>query len=154
MRQCWLLLIVAVLISSCTYEEVTLNDIRNFRIENVENRQIYFSFDARIVNPNAFALKISDSDLQMEINGVDMGQLYLSEAVKIPAGNDEFVPVRASVLTAGSSQGIVSILLGSVLSRAVDVRLKGEVKGGLIVYSKRIPVDHSERIEWGSNHFR
>lgn len=154
MQRLLLFVLMAVVAVSCRYEEVSFEEIRHFKIQKVEAQKIHFSFDARIVNPNAYALKVSDTDLKIEVNGVNLGQLYLSENLKIPAGNNDFLAVDASVQTAETAQGILSIVLGSVFSRAVDLRLTGEVKGGLLFFPKRIPVDHSERIEWNGTYSR
>lgn len=143
---------VIAALQSCQYTEVHIDDIRNFEIEKVEEKRIYFSFDARVINPNKYALKVSSTDLRCEINGVNMGQLYLSDKVKVPADNDEYVPVNASVTTEGAAQNVLSILLGSLFSQAVDIRLKGEVKGGLLFFPKKIRIDHSERVEWSGSY--
>jgi len=146
-----LLLLAAVLLQSCQYDDVAIADIRNFKIDKMEENRIYFSFDAKIINPNSYSLKVSATDLMFEINGVNMGLLHLSDAVKIPAGNDDYIPVHSSVSTKGAAQNVLSILLGSVFSQAVDIRLQGEIKGGVLFFPRKIPIDHSERIEWNGS---
>lgn len=146
-----LLLLATVLLQSCQYDDVAIADIRNFKIDKMEENRIYISFDAKINNPNSYSLKVSATDLMFEINGVNMGFLHLSEAVKIPAGNDDYIPVRSSVSTKDAAQNVLSIVLGSVFSRAVDVRLQGEIKGDVLFFPRKIPIDHSERIEWNGS---
>ena len=146
-----LLLLATVLLQSCQYDDVAIADIRNFKIDKMEENRIYISFDAKIINPNSYSLKVSATDLMFEINGVNMGFLHLSEAVKIPAGNDDYIPVRSSVSTKDAAQNVLSIVLGSVFSRAVDIRLKGDIKGGILFFPRKIPIDHSERIEWNGS---
>lgn len=143
-----LLLVIAGSLQGCQYEDVAISDIRNFEIERMEENRIYFSFDAKVINPNTYSLKVSATDLEFEINGVNMGLLHLSDAVKIPAGNDDYIPIHSSVSTKDAAQNVLSILLGSVFSQAVDIRLQGEIKGGVLFFPRKIPIDHSERIEW------
>lgn len=145
----WLVLALAfVALTSCQYQEVEITEVRRFRIEKMAGDRVHFSFDVKLRNPNNYALKVSSTDLVCEINGRNLGQLYLDEAVKVPAGNNDFIPVFSSVTTEGAAKNILPILLGSLFNRAVDIRLKGEIRGGTFIFPKTIAIDHSERVDF------
>ena len=145
----WLVLVLALIaFTSCQYEEVEIEEVRNFRVEKMTGERVHFSFDVKLLNPNNYALKVSSTDLLCEINGRNLGKLYLDETVRVPAGNKNFIPVLSSVTTEGASENILPILLGSVFNRAVDIRLKGEIRGGAFFFPKTIAIDHSERVDF------
>lgn len=146
-------LCVVLALTSCQYDEVEISDIRKFRIDKVDKNHIHFSFDIKLRNPNNYALKVSSTDLICELNGRNLGNLYLDEPVKIPAGNTDFIAIRSSVKTEGAANNVLPILLGSVLSQAIDIRLTGEVKGGAFIFPKTIQVDHSERVDFEGGMF-
>jgi len=141
-------LCVALTLTSCQYDEVEISDIRKFRIDKVDNNRIHFSFDIKLRNPNNYALKVSSTDLVCELNGRNLGNLYLDEPVKVPAGNNDYISIHSSVKTEGAANNVLPILLGSLLNRAIDVRLTGEVKGGAFIFPKTIQIDHFERVDF------
>lgn len=150
-KQLFVLALALIALTSCTYEEVEILEVRSFRIEKMSGNRLHFSFDVKLHNPNNYALKVSSTDLLCEINGRNLGKLYLDEAIQVPAGNKEFIPVLSSVATEGAAKNILPILLGSLFNRAVDIRLKGEVRGGTFIFPKTIDIDHSERVDFDAS---
>jgi LEA14-like dessication related protein len=143
----WCLLLSATL-ASCTYEEVAIHDIKGFKINKMEDRQIFFQFEIKLDNPNNYALKIKNSDLSINLNNKNLGQLYLSETLSVPAKNKDYVLVKSSVKTQGSAQDILSIMLGSLFTGALDVHIKGEVSGGSMIFPKKVQIDHAEKVRF------
>lgn len=140
--------LLTTLLSSCTYEEVVIHDIKGFKINKMEERQIFFQFEIKLDNPNNYALKIKNSDLSINLNNKNLGKLYLNETLSVPANNTDYVLVKSSVQTQGSAQDILSVMMGSLLTGALDVHIKGEVSGGTIIFPKKVQIDHAEKVRF------
>lgn len=143
----WSVLLTTFLVS-CTYEEVAIHDIKGFKINKMEDRQIFFQFDIKLENPNNYALKIKNSDLSINLNNKNLGKLFLDETLSVPAKNTDYILVKSSVKTEGSAQDILSIMMGSLFTGALDVHIKGEVTGGTFLYPKKVQIDHAEKVRF------
>ena len=144
----WLVIVcLALCCFSCQYNEVEVNDIRNFQIRKVENSRLFLSFDVLLNNPNSYQIKVLGTDLNCAINGRNLGNLRLDEPLVIPPKNEGFVPVNASLTTKGAAASALSVLVTSLISQSVDIHLSGDVRGGFFLFPKTIEIDHRERVE-------
>lgn len=139
-------LITLVLFTSCEYKEVEIKNIRNFRILNIEDQRVFFAFEILLINPNSYALKVSSSDLDCSLNGSNFGKLNLGKTLRIPAGNTDYISVESSVELSGSGQNLPSLVMATVLSNSIEFGLSGEIQGGVFVFTKSIPINHTERV--------
>lgn len=137
--------------ASCSYQDVDITDIRKFRVNSMGSDRLYFSFDVHIDNPNSYPLKVSSSDLEMEINRVNFGKLYLEESVQVPKKFKGYVNVQSSVSTEKAGSNLISVLVGSLLTQSLDVRLHGKVRGGSGLFTKNFDVDHREKVAFDGN---
>jgi LEA14-like dessication related protein len=127
---------------------VVIHDIKGFKINKMEDSQIFFQFEIKLDNPNNYALKIKNSDLSINLNNKNLGKLFLSETLSVPANNTDYVLVKSSVQTQGSAQDILSVMMGSLLTGALDVHIKGEVSGGSMIFPKKVQIDHAEKVRF------
>lgn len=139
-------LLSLLLFASCEYKEVEVKNIRNFRVVKVEEQRVFFSFDIQLINPNSYALKVSSSDLDCSLNGSNVGKLNLGSTLRIPSGNDEYLPVEASVELQGTGQNLPALALATVLSNSIEFGLSGEIRGGVFLFTKSIPIHYTERV--------
>lgn len=139
-------LITLLLFTSCEYKEVEIKNIRNFRVVKVEEQRVFFAFDIQLINPNSYSLKVSSSDLDCSLNGSNFGKLNLGNTLRIPAGNTDYLPVESSVELGGSGQNLPAIVMATVLSNSIEFGLSGEIRGGAFLFTKTIPINHTERV--------
>jgi len=145
--RCLILWVLAVGITSCQYNEVVVEDIRDFQIRKMEINRIFLGFKVKLKNPNSYQIKVSNTDLNCTINGRNMGNLRLDNKLLIPPGNDNYLTVNSSLTTKGAAGNVLSILLSSLISQSVEIHLTGDVQGGLFIFPKTIEIDHRERVD-------
>ena len=141
-------LIQLFLLSACSYEDVEISDIRNFRIEKMQESRMHLAFEVKVDNPNGYSLKVSGSDLDIELNSVPFGKLLLDNPLKVPANHNGYVSVNTSVSTKGAAGKLVAVTLGALMGHTLDVRLYGTVRGGTGVFSRKFEVDHHEKVQF------
>jgi len=148
LRSIFWVLILGLSLTSCKYEEVAIEDIKGFKINKMEAQQVFFEFQIKLNNPNSYALNVKNSDLSIKLNNKNMGKLLLSETIKVPAKNTDYILVKSSVKTEGSAQDLFSVMLGSLFSGALDLHIQGEVTGGTFIFPKKVQINHSEKVKF------
>ena len=94
-----------------------------------------------INNPNNFKFKVTDIDLDINLNGTDLGKVKELKNIKIPANSNEthtfLVEVEFSKVLAGSLN-----ILGSLMKKdKAKVKLKGKIHVKSFMIGKTIDVN-------------
>jgi len=144
MKQILGLLITVTLLSACSsYKDVQFKGTENFKIGKLEGKKLSFTFDAKLFNENGYTIKIKPCDLDLFINDQPMGIIHLDEKVKIKRKSETTVTVP---ITAELGPGALAKLATFKLRKTVSVRLKGTVKGGVFIFSKKEEIDETREI--------
>ena len=141
-------LLLVFLTTACfTYEDVDVKKVEDVRVENLlSSDPTKVTFDVRVHNPNGYAIKIKDVDLNLFVGNKDLGKLKLDKPVKFPRKKEAvqsitIVPDKKDILQAAA--GAAS---GAILSGKVKVKIKGRVKGKVMGIGKWFDVSHTESI--------
>ena len=140
----WMAVLIALVSSSCSQpKSLVYQDLRNFRLQQVNLQQATVVLDLQFYNPNGYGLNLKDGDLDAYFNDKYLGKARLDERTTVPARDTFLLPVS------------ITADLRSILSNAMDllskgdqnvlVRLQGTVragKGGLFI---GVPVRYEGR---------
>jgi len=138
------LLFTIYILSACSsYKDVQFKGTENFKIGQLEGKKLSFTFDAKLLNENGYTIKIKPCDLDLFINEQQMGIIHLDKKVKIKRKSETTVTIP---ITAELSQGALLKLATLKLNKTVSVRLKGTVKGGVFIFSKKEEIDETREI--------
>lgn len=149
----WLFLILPLLFFSivacisCTgIQPVELKKVESIKILQSSGQGIDLEIDVVLHNPNFFKCTISEGDLNIILNKVDLGNAKLLNQVKLPAKSELSQKFQVHV-------GVSTALLGgfasffSILKRnSADIQLKGTIKAKAFGISKVFPVDETTSI--------
>ena len=75
-----------VLLNSCgffTFLEPQIRQGEEIHITKINGKQIDFSFEATVYNPNGYGLKVKPSLLDVYVEGEYIGKVRLNEKVKV-----------------------------------------------------------------------
>lgn len=135
---------LGLLLNACSvYEDVEFKGATDFKLGKLDGRNVSFSFNAVLYNPNGYALKVKPSDLDVFIEGDHYGIIHLDERVKFKRKSEEIVLIP---MTAQLSPGALFKLAALAGREKVTVRLKGEVKGSVWCFSRKELVDETREI--------
>ncbi len=134
-----LLLLVA---TSCTFYEPEFRGGENFKLNGVANKQVKVNAGATVYNPNGYALKIKPSTVDLYLNDKYMGKVRLEKKVKMKAKKETDI---SAPLTLSLEDGALMKIMGLVGNggNGVKVGIKGQVKGGVFLFSKKFDVSES-----------
>ena len=140
-----LLVFTVALISSCSVNEVNVDNINNLSISEITSKHIGISMDVDIDNPNNFGFTISKVDLDFILNGKKLGKVYDLKNIHVPKKSKDTYTVVAKIkFNEGNSPGMA--LLGAFLNNKAVIQIKGKVYGRHFIFRKKIDVDEKRTI--------
>lgn len=142
-RKYWLILVVFIIASCNSYQDVEFKGTENLKLGKLEGKKISITFDARLENQNGYTIKIKPSDLEVFIDNVQLGTIHLDEKIKIKRKSESLVEVPLTVeLGPNALLNIAKIMV----KKNVNLRLTGDVKGGVWFISKKQHIDETREI--------
>lgn len=141
LKQLLLSIILITFLSSCEYKEVQFGDIEGVKVKEITKSNVSLELMIPINNPNNFKFKVTNIDLDINLNGTDLGKVKELKNIKIPANSNEthtfVVEVEFSKVLAGSLN-----ILGSLMKKdKAKVKLKGKIKVKAFMLGKTIDVN-------------
>ncbi len=135
--------IIVSLLSSCKFYEPELRGGESFQMKKMDGKEVLFTAGAKVYNGNWFGVKVKPSTLDLYIDGDYMGKVHLLKKVKMRAKKE--TDLQAEFLAELEGNALVKSL-GLALKGDVDVRLKGKIKGGVFIFSKKIDFDETRKM--------
>ena len=150
MRNLSLLFALTILISSCgcfTFNEPEMRGDEKINVSKVNGKTIEFTAEAKIYNPNCFTLKVKPSLLDLYVEGEYMGKVKLNKKVKLKRKKESNVE---ATFTAELTDGALMKALKFAAKKEIKVQLKGKIKGGVFIFSKKFEFDETKTIPGAS----
>ena len=101
---------------------------------------------AKIKNPNNTSFNIYKSEMDVTLNGLNVGKAYLSENVRIKKNSEE--PYKFLIKSDFSALSITDIpkIISMAMSKNVTVSLKGDLRAGKLFVKKSFPVQLTQKV--------
>lgn len=131
-------------LASCTtFREPEFIGSEGIKLNKIEGKNISFTVAFKILNPNWFGIKVKPSKVDVYVEDQFMGTVLLDEKLKLKAKkeNDLSIPLLAIL-----EDGAMFTALKYAKAEKVSVRITGKVKGGVWIFSKKIPLDEKRTI--------
>ena len=138
MKKLTFIFLIGLLISCKGFKEpvfVSFDGVDSFRWK--EGKQVSFNLKATLENPNGYALKIKPCSLDVFVEKRKLGVLRLEKKIKLKGKRENNLTAPISVKL---SSGAMFTLMRYAKRDSVSVRLEGEIKGGVFLFSKKAPI--------------
>jgi len=139
-----------VLLSSCGCLDFNAPEMRGgegFSLNKVDGNKIDMNVKANIYNDNCFNVKIKPSDLELYVEGEQVGTVRLNKKVKLKKRRETAVDAN---VTATLMDGVMMKMMSYATQPEIEVRLKGKAKGGVFIFSRKIEIDETKKISGAS----
>ena len=146
MKKIWLLLLLSVFFSSCTFvKPIKVSDVESVKLKKISLSHIDMLVSLPIENPNIFSFTVTELNLAIKINDIYIGDIQEASQKVIKAKSKQIVsfPVRVeirNVLT--GALGLVSAFGNS----HVNVNITGNVKAKSWLFKKKIDVNTNSKV--------
>ena len=142
-----MLLLTAMTLTSCGYEDVEVKEIRNVEVTKFSAEEFEANVTVLVDNPNWYKLTLTESDFDIYISGQHMGKGSLVEELEVPKKTEgEFtVTVKGNIASAGGN--VLGGLLNILMSEKQTVRLAGIATGKAMMFKREVLFDFEEEFE-------
>ncbi len=146
LKQISTLAFAVMMLSSCAVHEIELVRVEDFKVKSFSTKGATVEVKARIKNPNNFGFKVKSSNLNLLVGNNQMGTVELKDKIKIKRNAEEtYTFVLQSDLAQMLGGGLLGTL-GMMSKGNLNVKVKGDIKAGNLLYTKRIPINIDEKI--------
>ncbi|MGB0933934.1 MAG: LEA type 2 family protein [Lishizhenia sp.] len=138
------LLCLGVLLTGCIeYDDVEFEGVSNFKMGSFKEGKLTFDLDAKLFNPNGYAITVKPSEVDVFIEDDYIGIARLLEKVKMKKKTSEsyFIPLELTL-----EKGAMLKLMRYALKKEINVTIKGKVKGSVFGLSKKISINQKKTI--------
>lgn len=132
-----------LLLSSCAVEAPEFIGSNGFKMDKMDGKEILFTAGVKVNNPNWFGIKIKRSAVDVYIEDQLMGKVQLEKKVKMKARRESTLTLP---LKAVLEDGALITMMRYASKENVNVRIKGKVRGGVWIFSKKIEIDEKRQI--------
>ena len=129
---------------SLEFEEVEFVSMDSFEVKKIEGRNADMEATVTLFNPNFFGIKIKPSDLDVYVNDVYAGKVFLQEKVKLKKKTEAAYLAK---LRLEGDEGILLRLMGLMRKKEVEIELRGKVTGSVYGISKKVEVNEKKVVE-------
>ena len=133
-----------LLVSSCAVTAPEIRGGESFNIEQIEGNKVNLNVGANIYNGNWFGIRVKPSNLDLFLNDDFLGTVHLDKKVKLKRKSETVIDAN---LTATLENGAMGKAMRSALGGGLNVRMKGRVKAGVFIFSKKIDFDETKKID-------
>ena len=133
-----------LLVSSCAVTAPEIRGGESFNIEQREGNKVNLNVGANIYNGNWFGIRVKPSNLDLFLNDDFLGTVRLDKKVKLKRKSETAIDAN---LTATLENGAMGKAMRSALGGGLNVRMKGRVKAGVFIFSKKIDFDETKKID-------
>ena len=117
-------------------KELTYQSIQNFSLEQGAKPSV--TLDIRMYNPNRYNIKLKSSDVDVFLNGSNMGKLRVDGLHSAPKLDTFLLPVTLDM----QPQITLPSVLQLVMRGEIKIKLAGVIKGGRHGIYIRVPVNY------------
>ena len=140
-----LIIIFTLLIfSSCiSFKEPEFKGMNGYEVGKISGSEVLLTLKPIVYNPNLYTLKVKKSVLDLEVEGKNYGKIYLEKKISAKGRKtaELQVPLRIEL-----ESGAMLKAMPLILKDSVRLVLKGDLKGGVLFFFKKFPVEFDKKI--------
>jgi len=140
-----LIIIFTLLIfSSCiSFKEPEFKGMNGYEVGKISGSEVLLTLKPIVYNPNLYTLKVKKSVLDLEVEGKNYGKIYLEKKISAKGRKtaELQVPLRIEL-----ESGAMLKAMPLILKDSVRLVLKGDLKGGVLFFLKKFPVEFDKKI--------
>ena len=124
--------------------------VDEIRITDIVEGSFVLEGTAVFFNPNDFGGTLTGSDLEVTVDGFDLGRIEHRGPVDIEAGKQFDLPLLVEIPISefvDEKGGLLGAVLSAFVEKEVPIRFDGKVTVDLAGLEVDVPVDYTETIE-------
>ena len=143
-----ILLTTGLTLMGCTVtEKPQFIGIENIKVTESTPKYITFTAQALFTNPNDIGGELQTDEIKILVNNTELASVS-TESFEVPAKKEFSIPLKTHIPTDSIfSNKNIGGLIGSLFSKKLNVRYKGDIKYKILGFSHTYAVDVTEDIK-------
>lgn len=122
------------------FKKPSIKDISNISVLNISKNSFDINFDLTVSNPSRFNIKIKDYDLDIYLNGINIGKARMVGEAKVLAKKSDTI-INVTVICSGDLEKFTNVVISLIKNDMNSVSVKGYIRGGVLMLNKNIAID-------------
>ena len=143
MKKCLIIILwfLPVVFSGCSnFEEITLVDIKDVTYQEFKDKTLRLAITATVNNPNRFAVKIKDANMNLRLNDRVIGVVTQIEQVELLKRTQKEYKILVSIEMKDMLTNLIG-LYRVLMNDTKNLNLSGSVHVKSFLYSKTFQVE-------------
>ncbi|HRH63963.1 MAG TPA: LEA type 2 family protein [Bacteroidia bacterium] len=128
------------------FKPVQVKKIEAVRVIKNSGKGMELEVSLILQNPNFMNISITQGELALWLNKVDMGAIQLNDKVILPANSEIQQKFTVQLDLSNALLGGISTLMSVLKNNSATLHIKGNVKAKALFISREFPVDESAQI--------
>ncbi|MDD2385297.1 MAG: LEA type 2 family protein [Bacteroidales bacterium] len=141
-----IILVLSLGFVSCSVQNVVISNPSGIEAEELSMKAVKLKIFIPIENPNNFSFKIKNANLDLLVNGRNVGKITKIDKLKIPANSKETYPVSFEISPKEALTNVL-YLVGELNRRKPELEVNGTITVAKFGIPKRIKVNHKQNID-------
>lgn len=138
--------VISIVLFSCSVQNINIGNPSGVEPEELSMKAVRLKIHIPIENPNSFSFNIKKVDLDLFVNGRNVGKVNKLDKIKIPAKSKETYPVSFEITPKDALTNVL-FLVAEMQKRNPELEVKGTVTVSKFGIPKRIKVNHKQNID-------
>jgi LEA14-like dessication related protein len=139
--------LICLCISSCSvYREVEVHEVVRVELSEFNSEGIDLNVYVDMENPNWYSIRLTDSNIQVWLEGREIGDVALTGPVVLPKKSRVTQPFSIHS-TPGSMERLLGDLFSLLFKQSFEIEGRGYVKGKALFIARKVPVSFTHRID-------
>lgn len=136
-------------LSCSSIEPLSVTTIESVKIENFSSGVLALKVEMKVKNPNNVKIKVKENNLNLSLNGSEIGTARIKDQIVIRRKSEETHTFVVEAKFSKLALGAIPSLLNMIQTKAVEIKLKGDVKISSFGFSKTHPIEIVEKVNFG-----
>lgn len=146
MKKLILFSFLAIVLSSCSFEEVKIGGIKSVNIVSMSKDQLDIEVNLPVTNPNNWGFTLADVDLSLTLSGVEMGKVKQKGNTHIKAKSDQVYPILFQIKFKDTFKGIQNLITSVMLGKKLDINAVGAITVRKFIFSKKFEINEKNPV--------
>ena len=138
-------------ISACSKpKEPEFQSVKNIELIEFTDENVVINANAIFHNPNIYSCTLESSDIDVIVNGINVGKAEQKERTAIPANADFSLPMQIQFPPTkifNDKNSLINLAISALGGKKIDLQYKGSITISVLEIPFTVPVDYTDEIK-------
>ena len=139
-------LFTLALLASCSVQDPEFRSIDNIEVLDANKKTIKVQAEALLYNPNSFSITIQEAQVDVKVNGLDIGKVERDTEQEVSGKSEFSIPFIIQVPVSAISDNPLAGLFNLAMGQPIKVEYTGFVKAKALGITKKVDLDDAKEI--------